>query len=578
MDDAWVTGSAIGERFPAWTRGNAADVFPEPISPLMQSLYVRRGLSTGLRDGYISYGALDWDEYEHPEDPELFKCFGGYLYNPLSLTRLMGARMPGVTPELIDKAFFDDRDDVPPYEAQDWHESEVHAERLAASMAWAMSVESLPQLDADREQALALRAARPDLGAISDGALIAHARSLVPHLAQMFETGMIVSSLASLGPGALGAICEGIGDPSLTIRLLAGIEVDSGAPSHAMWGLATAARESTELTAAFAAGADGVLQRLVASDSEDARSFLAGFERLLYDYGSRGPNEWDVIAATWEVRPATALGAIDRMRVSDPAQAPALRHAASVAERDRIAAEIRERLAGDDDALATFTAGLRSAQLFLGGRERYKTNCIMVVGEMRMALRELGRRFVERGLTEHVEQVFMLTDAELDHCRLDPECFRGVLATRWAEYRELFDIEPIFAINGHVPPLREWPRRTRKEVARAAVGDVLTGAAGSGGVATGRARVILDAADPGALEPGEILIAPQTDPAWTPLFVPAAAVIVNVGAMGSHAMIVCRELGIPCVASVQDATARIADGAVLTVDGNAGTVTVIGLP
>jgi rifampicin phosphotransferase len=107
---------------------------------------------------------------------------------------------------------------------------------------------------------------------------------------------------------------------------------------------------------------------------------------------------------------------------------------------------------------------------------------------------------------------------------------------------------------------------------------VLTGAAGSGGVATGRARVILDAADPEGLEPGDILVAPQTDPSWVPLFVPAAGVVVNVGAMGSHAMIVSRELGVPCVASVADATDIIPDGATITVDGNAGTVTIDALP
>jgi pyruvate,water dikinase len=71
-----------------------------------------------------------------------------------------------------------------------------------------------------------------------------------------------------------------------------------------------------------------------------------------------------------------------------------------------------------------------------------------------------------------------------------------------------------------------------------------------------------------------VLVAPQTDPSWVPLFVPAAAVVVNVGAMGSHAMIVSRELGIPCVASVADATDTIPDGAIVTVDGNAGTVTI----
>ena len=112
----------------------------------------------------------------------------------------------------------------------------------------------------------------------------------------------------------------------------------------------------------------------------------------------------------------------------------------------------------------------------------------------------------------------------------------------------------------------------------AEVGTTLTGAAGSGGTASGRARIITDAGDPLGLEPGDVLIAPQTDPSWVPLMVAASAVIVNVGATGSHAMIVSRELGIPCVVSVADATDIIPDGAMVTVDGTSGTVTVDSLP
>ena len=108
-----------------------------------------------------------------------------------------------------------------------------------------------------------------------------------------------------------------------------------------------------------------------------------------------------------------------------------------------------------------------------------------------------------------------------------------------------------------------------------AVGDVLKGSPGSPGVARGRARVVMDPADPDGLEPGEVLIAPLTDPAWTPLFLPAAAVVVNVGALMSHAVIVSRELGIPCVVAVEGATDRIATGTMVEVDGVAGTVTVV---
>ncbi|MCD2191917.1 hypothetical protein LQ327_00745 [Actinomycetospora endophytica] len=82
---------------------------------------------------------------------------------------------------------------------------------------------------------------------------------------------------------------------------------------------------------------------------------------------------------------------------------------------------------------------------------------------------------------------------------------------------------------------------------------------------------------PGAVPgPGDILVAPITDPSWTPLFVAASAVVVDVGAPFSHAAIVSRELGIPCVVSATDATSRITDGATIEVDGTAATVTIVG--
>ena len=111
-------------------------------------------------------------------------------------------------------------------------------------------------------------------------------------------------------------------------------------------------------------------------------------------------------------------------------------------------------------------------------------------------------------------------------------------------------------------------------MALAEAGTVLSGTAGSGGHARGRARVLLDPSDPFALEPGDILVTLNTDPSWTPLFVPAAGVVTEIGALGSHAMIISRELGIPCVVSVKDATKVIPDGAEVTVDGTLGTVTI----
>jgi pyruvate,water dikinase len=212
--------------------------------------------------------------------------------------------------------------------------------------------------------------------------------------------------------------------------------------------------------------------------------------------------------------------------------------------------------------------------VFLPGRERSKTNVIRLVNELRVAWNELGRRMVADGVIGRPQDLSMLQADELDDFLADPASFSALIAARAGDYATLFDLEPPFVIVDSVPPLSGWRRRNRSADIVAA-GTTLPGIPGCPGLARGRARVILDPCDPRALEPGDVLVAPITDPAWTPLFVPAAAVVVDVGAQMSHAVIVSRELGIPCVVSVTDGTRKIADGAMLEVDGTAGTVKVL---
>jgi pyruvate,water dikinase len=166
---------------------------------------------------------------------------------------------------------------------------------------------------------------------------------------------------------------------------------------------------------------------------------------------------------------------------------------------------------------------------------------------------------------------------ELPKALVEPTGWSDVIRER-AELRDRFAaVEPPFFINSQaeVPGIEEMEAARAQRFETATAGTVLRGAGGCSGVARGRARVVLDPADPRGLEPGDVLVAPLTDPAWTPLFLPAAAVVVNVGALMSHAIIVSRELGIPCAVSVEGATERIADGDMIEVDGSAGTVTIL---
>ena len=97
------------------------------------------------------------------------------------------------------------------------------------------------------------------------------------------------------------------------------------------------------------------------------------------------------------------------------------------------------------------------------------------------------------------------------------------------------------------------------------------------GKVIGRARIVLQPEGADDLEPGDIMIAPTTDPSWTPLFLSVDGVVCDVGAVNSHAAIVSRELGVPCAVSVLDATDRIPEGATIELDGSAGTVRIVSI-
>ena len=266
------------------------------------------------------------------------------------------------------------------------------------------------------------------------------------------------------------------------------------------------------------------------------------------------------------------LALVESMRHMPDDNSPDARHARLEAKRTEATERVRGKLP-DDAARQTFDVALRSAMVTIPLREATKLLCVTAVNEVRMAIRELGRRGVEAGRFAAPEDVMMLVEAELDDYVRDPEPFTAVIAERLAQYNELFDLDPPFIVDADPLPLSQWPRRGTSTREDGRAGDVLTGIGGSAGQYEGVARVVTDLEGALALEPGEILVAPLTDAAWTPLFLVAGAVVVDVGAMNSHAVVVSRELGIPCVLSLNDATERLAGGMRLAVDGTAGTVT-----
>lgn len=581
--EQWFIDTPASERYPVYSRANAGEVTPDPVSPLAATMVLAGPGEQGYRDAFIEAGTFRPDEFEADRN-NCVAVFGGYLYLSMSLARIYGVRMPGMTPEIVDEQYYGDLAGVTPYAAEA-RPSDVDpeaTERLGGYLQRLFTDTDLPQLRADRDQLARLVAARPDLAALTDQELVDHARSFMPLFRRLFCTHILVSAGAGFGIGTVSGICAAAGKADLAMTLFAGLgDVDSAAPSWALWDLSRMVAASPSLRAALAADVDGFVEhveQLAQAGDEAAWRLLAQWHQFLERFGSRGPNEWDLRSHTWAIEPRRALVAMRAMVPAPDHESPEARAEQRRRERELATAEMRALLAGaDDETRHTFESALRCGQLYSAGRERSKTNCITLVHEMRLALRELGRRMAARGVLDTTEQVFMLVERELDRFVADPLTFAPVLREREQTYLELFDRVPPFVTEGEPAHWTTWPSRRASGAFTLGAGTVLSGIPGCPGVARGRARVVLDPGDPRGLEPGEVLVAPLTDPAWTPLFVPAAAVVVDVGAQVTHAVIVSRELGLPCVVSVTGASRSIPDGALVEVDGAAGTVTVISL-
>ncbi len=586
MAEQYFLGTDTSERYPLWTRANVGEVFPDPVA--MSSFDFAfanadgiRMAELGWRDAYVRVGAFDEDEFD-PDRPVILGVFGGYAYLNASIMRIFGERAPGLSAADIDAQFFGVQPGIPDYEPHPDDASPEAEARIGATFQWALTTDGLHEVAQDEATVDALRDGRPDFSAMGDAELLEWAEGILDrHFRHLFSQHLFVTLLASLPAGIITEVCAALGRPQDVLKLLAGLgDVESAAPSMAMWELGRVVAASSQLGEAFDGGPDGLEQRLRATGGADTEEFLAAFDGFLHSYGSRGPNEWETSCPTWETEPDLALAAVDRMRLSPEEAAPTGHQEHMAEERMRLGAEMYGMLAADPEAQAQFGAALQSAGVFMPGRERTKTNCIKLVHEARMAMLEYGRRMEARGVFPTATSFAMLTFAEGrrlagDLAAGDQAGWREVIEERQAVFDEVAGLQEPFVVFGRPPSLEEWTSRDAVEVEQVEEGGSIQGLPGCPGVSRGRARVVLDSHDPTGLEPGDVLVAPLTDPSWTPLFVPAAGVVVDVGAPLSHAIIVSRELGIPCVVSATGATKRIPDGALVEVNGETGVVTVL---
>jgi rifampicin phosphotransferase len=297
-------------------------------------------------------------------------------------------------------------------------------------------------------------------------------------------------------------------------------------------------------------------------------------EEFLQLYGSRGAGELDLGRSRWRDDPTPIIHTLLAfLEIEDTNLAPDIlfRHGRSEAERLTTEYVSRTRKTQFGWVKAKVIGGMIHRMRVLGSlREIPLSYLARIIDSYRRALLESAQDLVVNGQLECSEDIFFVPlDTLKNYAQGECIDLKGIVATNRASYQ-------------HEYARRQMPRvllstgeAFYEGLSEADESDAgLVGEAVSPGIAEGRVRVILD--PHGArLEPGEILVCPSTNPGWTPLFLIASALVMEIGGLMTHGSIVAREYGIPAVVGVHQATTLLKDGQQIRVDGNNGRVYVL---
>lgn len=532
--------TTLDARYPVLTRGNAGEIMPDVVSPLSATAFFPR-----LERGWCRSFTETWDVMDQPSCPTTFApIVGGRFYINISAFRRLADLTPGTSPDDVDRALFAVGGvTLAPYEPPDEPGYDERRDRIAATTAELLADPPIERVSREHDAAQRRRMeGRATRAVASTSDLLDRFEALLPFTESEFVTLFIG---ASISPVALGSLQAGLTEvygtegEELGRRAITGI----GGSDSADAGRAIA-------TLAMLEGAE----------------FDAEFDRVVERFGYRGVNEWEIAAPSWELRPDVLRRAVDavRARVTDRHPDETRTQALARFDRDRV----RSCFPDLDD-------WLERCRVWMGIRERTKATCVITINELRLDALEIGRRLASAGRLATAADVFSLTLDEFRDAASGGVVAPGVVARRTAEREALRELrEPAIVVAGRVPPVETWPRRDAADGPTDRT-DRVDGAAGSPGTAVGRARVVLDPYVDDPIEPGEVLIAPITDPGWMPLFIGAVAVVAEMGGELSHTMIVSRDLGIPAVVGAVGATTSIRTGDLVRVDGSSGVVCIL---
>jgi len=533
------------------TRANVGEVLPDPVTPLTWSTvcgFLEHGFHVAARRG----GLL-------PEEAGSFLVLHRRrLYLNLTLSAATGMRLPGISAADAERLILGGQ--TLGSHRPRWGPSEL----LRVFRVVVRLVAMARHLPSEIDDACARVAALPDRALIATAGEARLARLLrafaeVGH--RIGEVHVATSGASAFRLALLRQLVERwrLGDSTdLVNRLVAGMtEVESAAPALALESIAAEARERAEwkdwLLGRDGATAAADVERRAAPEGLSSR--IAAFLRA---YGHRSVSEGELAASSWRDDPSPLFTALRALLASR--RSPGFGHRARAEERQASEQAILWRLG----ALRRLVFGieLAGAQAWIRERERTKAAAVSMVNHGRHLVRAAAQRLLAAGRLRRADDVYFLTFSELLGAVEGKSVPLGAIERRRRRHEREGRLPAPRVVDLDAPEAADAPT------------DGFSGTGVSAGAGIGPARVV-HAGETPRIEPGEVLVAPVLDAAMGPLLASASAAVAEIGGMLSHGSVVARELGVPCVVDVRDATRRIHSGERLLVDGSSGRVSVL---
>lgn len=312
-----------------------------------------------------------------------------------------------------------------------------------------------------------------------------------------------------------------------------------------------------------------VIELMSKSSDPKKQQFVEEWNDFMTRFGRRGPMEIDIASPRYQNRPSLLLRMIRNIDPTGYKDEKACNE-----EREEAIQSVLSKLSKSHQKKVKKL--LPYAQVFLSYREHPKYGIISILSSMRGYILEIGNSLKNEGKLENAEDIFFIKMEELlemEQGIADGTNFRNLVKER-KEIDQFGRTQPFpRVIFGPECIMRTISNATMQELKNLPP-SMLKGLPTSPGVYEGTA-VVVEHPDSAVVNKGDILVARATDPGWTPLFVPAGAVAIEVGGPLTHGSVVARERGIPCVVGITDLMKKIKSGMRLRVDGEKGTVEIL---